>query len=329
MQPDVSELCDQIRAEYRDRLFAMRMRIRTEGALGAYVRGSLGWSLDKPQAVRTKIERTTKALIDYGAKVLAEKPATDEPDDWDVFARQILLSLQSAKPWAQEEEACKSRAAKLAKALPIWTFAEGIRGFGANGLATIIGEAGDLSVYDRESKLWKRMGVGVIGPGDGLHDHRQGNPGKNATKADWTVEGYNRFRRSRLYGAVAEPLLKAQGPYREIYLHRKAYEIARAEALGLTVAPGAKIPKKDAVHYRSAMHVHRRAHRYMEKRLLRHLWRAWHRKTAIRALPPQARMTLPAFDANTTGGGQHPPARMGHFYGAASDLIQPLGEAAT
>jgi hypothetical protein len=41
------------------------------------------------------------------------------------------------------------------------------------------------------------------------------------------------------------------------------------------VCPAAKIPAKNKELYRSDGHVHNRAKRYMEKRLIRDLWRAW------------------------------------------------------
>ncbi len=118
------------------------------------------------------------------------------------------------------------------------------------------------------------MGVAVMGQGDGLFDHRQGNPGPGASAADWINEAYSRRRRSRLF-VIGDGLVKTAGPYREVYLARKAYEVARAEELGLIVAPSAKIPAKRKAEFRSVGHIHRRAQRYMEKRLLRDLWRAW------------------------------------------------------
>lgn len=281
MQPEeIAATCYAIQAEYRDRLFAMKTRIRVMGALGAYIRSGLGWSPELTDKERKRISTDAAAIIKHGKLVFSEKLAPNEPVEWARFSRQVLLTLASVAPWEMEEAACKRRAEKLAKKLPVWDgFAKDILGLGPGGIATIIGEAGDLNKYDRESKLWKRMGVGVIGPGDGIADHRQGNPGPGATNQDWIAEGYNRYRRSRLYSAVAEPLLKCkEGPYRAIYDRRVEYEIARAEASGLTVAYSADIPKARRDEFFPRMAIHRRAHRYMEKRLLRHLWRAWRRQ---------------------------------------------------
>lgn len=158
-----------------------------------------------------------------------------------------------------------------AKLLPVYPWVkENVRGMEALSLAKIIGEAGDLSQYANKGKLWKRMGIALV---DGI---RQGGlNSKTATKEDWIRHGYNPGRRSDLF-VVGDSILKAQirkvkdaagedtgertsiGPYGEIYLKRKAYELARDSEM-------------------TPMHAHRRAQRYMEQRLLKHLWQAWRR----------------------------------------------------
>ena len=70
-------------------------------------------------------------------------------------------------------------------------------------------------------------------------------------------------------------MFRAGGPYADLCRERKEYERTTAAAQGLTVCPAAKIPKKGAELFRSDGHVHNRAKRYMEKRLMRDLWRAW------------------------------------------------------
>ena len=167
---------------------------------------------------------------------------------------------------------------RLARTLPAWQWFEGhVFKTSAVSLAVIVGEAGDLSRYANPAKLWKRMGVALVG------DVRQGGLAKNAAKAEWIAHGYSRQRRSRLWN-IGDSLVKKQGYLREVYLARKAYERVKAEARGLTVAPAAKIPAKRAAEFMSDGHVHRRAQRYMEKRMLRDLWSAW-RAASISAEP--------------------------------------------
>jgi hypothetical protein len=145
-----------------------------------------------------------------------------------------------------QRKACQKELLKAAKQLPAAAWVQGVRGFGMPSFAAIVGEAGDLGSYDSVAKLWKRMGLAVI---DGKSQRRVSDAAEAAR------HGYNPRRRSEMH-VVGECILKAGGPYREVYNQRKAYETERAPEM-------------------SKIHAHRRAMRYVEKRLLRDLWRAW------------------------------------------------------
>ena len=90
------------------------------------------------------------------------------------------------------------------------------------------------------------------------------------------ANGYGGRRRAIMWN-IGSSLLKQNrdGYYRARYLERKTYEILKAQQAGLMVAPAAKIPGARAAEFMSEGHVHNRARRYMEKRLLLHLWKAW------------------------------------------------------
>jgi len=151
--------------------------------------------------------------------------------------------------------------AQHAKLLPVWQWVDGVRGFGPGSLAAIVGEAGDIGTYSNPAKLWKRMGLAVIG------DSRQ----RKVAGADAIEHGYSPRRRSVMW-VIGDSLIKTSirvvrdddgndtgersslSEYGQIYIDRKAYERPRVETDG---------------------HAHARAKRYMEKRLLRDLWRAW------------------------------------------------------
>lgn len=159
---------------------------------------------------------------------------------------------------------------KHTETLPVCiSFVQLVNGFGALGLSQIIGEAGDLSLYANPAKLWKRMGLGLV---DGEKQ------GKHTDAAKALAHGYSPRRRSTMY-SIGDSLIKKQNPYRELYLQRKVYETEKAEAQGLTVCAADKIPKGMTAQVMTIMHIHRRAQRYMEKRLLRDLWRAWRMDT--------------------------------------------------
>ena len=255
---------------HRQRCYAMEQRKRANLALGSFLRMALGWSPDLPEADRKRIAGQAKALLKLGeAEYRGKLDGVEEPayDEW----REVILATISARgPFDTIELNAKKEMESRARALPVWAWAGPVRGFGAASLAIIVAEAGDLSNYPKKGHLWKRMGVAVI---DGV---RQGGLPKSAAAEDWIIHGYNRQRRSRMWN-IGDALIKANGdgPYRSAYLERKEYERSRAEASGLMVAPSAKIPAARKGEFMSEGHIHRRAQRYMEKRLLRDLWQEW------------------------------------------------------
>jgi len=159
---------------------------------------------------------------------------------------------------------------KLAKTLPVWPWIEAVRGVGALGFAQVVAEAGDLGAYNNPAKLWKRMGIGMYQRNDGIWERQRKAEGENGILA-----GYSPNRRSIVY-VIGECIIKAgDGHYREIYDARKIIEAdkpacGRAKCVGEHCIPG---------------HIHNRAKRYMEKRLLRDLWREWRRVTSSSASP--------------------------------------------
>lgn len=159
------------------------------------------------------------------------------------FATEPLALARAAiKPHRMKaERECQ----KMAKKLRVWLWVDAINGFGALGLAQIVGEAGDLSLYSNPAKLWKRFGLAVF---DGKSQRR-------VSGAAAIEQGYSPVRRAIMF-CIGDSLLKKQNAYRELYLARKVTEQA-------------KLPEGTKMHW------HRRAQRYTEKRLLRNLWRAW------------------------------------------------------
>lgn len=147
---------------------------------------------------------------------------------------------------------------KLAKSLPIYAWVDSIKGFGAGSLAAVIGEAGDLSNYPTHSHLWKRLGLAVIDGG------RQ----RMVSGADALKHGYCPSRRSIIWN-IGGCVLKLQsqridketgevkteaGEYRKLYDARKELELTRVE---------------------TKAHAHNRSTRYVEKKLMRELWKQW------------------------------------------------------
>jgi hypothetical protein len=216
----------------------MEQRKRVDLSLGSFLRLVLGWSMALPEAERKKIAEQAATLM-------------DDPNDLE-WGAVIAASHKAREPFEDIEKDAVKKMVKLAKTLPVWTsFGESVRGFGEASLAVIVAEAGDLSNYSTHSKLWKRMGLAVM---DGV---RQGGLAKGASKDAWIAHGYNPTRRSKMWN-IGDALIKGNrdGVYRTLYLNRKAYELMRDPEM-------------------KPIKAHRRAQRYMEKRLLRDLWKAW------------------------------------------------------
>lgn len=304
MLPD---LCASIRYHHRQRVYAMEQRKRADLALGSFLRLMMGWSPVLDDMERASIRRRAADIMDIGERAAKEAAKPEDKrmlvggvshPDFREWRHLIEASIAARAPFDTVEAAALKEMRRLAASLPVWTeFAEPIPGVGETSLAIIVAEAGDLSNYPSKGHLWKRMGLAVI---DG---RPQGRPGKGATAQDWIDEKYSPLRRSRMW-TIGDALIKAQGPYREVYLARKLYERERAEAAGLTVAPSGKIPAKRAAEFISDGHIHRRAQRYMEKRLLRDLWQAWRRATTL--VPEKASVFVPAAFNHSGAGGVAP-----------------------
>lgn len=192
---------------------------------------------------RRKIADAVLDLNEEGDEGPSERDTQSKNANVAFFATEPLVLARAAiKPHRMKaERECQ----KMAKSLQVWPWVDSINGFGSLGLAQIVGEAGDLSLYSNPAKLWKRFGLAVF---DGKSQRR-------VSGAAAIEQGYSPVRRAIMF-CIGDSLLKKQNAYRDLYLVRKVTEQA-------------KLPDG------SKMHWHRRAQRYTEKRLLRDLWRAW------------------------------------------------------
>lgn len=165
------------------------------------------------------------------------------------FAAASVLHLEAARDVLHKQKLLQERQlGKLAMQLPVWPWVESVRGFGAIGLGQIIAETGDLCRYPSPAKVWKRMGLAVI---DGKRQR------KVLDKDEAIVQAYTPRRRAIMH-VIGDSLIKGndEGTYRTTYLERKEYE--------------------REMHPEFAdMVTHKRALRYMEKLLLKHLWQTW------------------------------------------------------
>lgn len=294
---ELDALIGDITTAHRERCFWMKARIQLDNQLQAFLRLQMGWhkGLAPPESKRIKDE--AKRVVALGERYrrdvakAAKKSVGKEdqmslgddaqdghvplPADLADYAPIVLPTLAIREVPALNEGEPKKRMEELARQLPVWSQVREWRGFGAISLATIVAEVGKrLDVFPTKGKLNKRLSIGVI---DGI---RQGGLRKTASKDDWKKHAYNPQRRSRM-SVIGVNMLRLGNPrFRALYDSRKIYEIAAAEAAGLTVLPAAKIPKANAERYRSLKHVDLRARRYAEQHIVYDVWRAWHRAHA-------------------------------------------------
>lgn len=173
------------------------------------------------------------------------------------------MRLAGKRPYKETEK----RIVAAVRTMPIWTWAKDIRGVAENSLGQLLGETGDITKYSTVSKLWKRMGLGLV------NGHRQQNWAANRkgfTKSEnidmATEMGYSARRRSLMH-VIGSNLIRAKNKeYSAIYQRRKELELT-------------KLPDKDPItgkkNKSKKSHAHRRALRYMEKAFLKALWIQW------------------------------------------------------
>lgn len=199
---------------------------------------------------KTEAEKLYKAMI-AGDQVLREPQSSSVSPVIAFAACEPLIVGRAVIEVARkaEEKVLK----KLARQLPAWEWAKDVRGCAELSLAQIIGETGDLSMYANPGKVWKRLGLAPFN-GKAPSTWRYGKEGKLSAD-EWVEIGYSPARRSVMFN-VGECFIKSGGDYKEVYDERKAYELERDP----------EMPK---------IRAHRRAHRYMVKRFVRDLWKAW------------------------------------------------------
>lgn len=233
----------QLRELQAQRETVVRQMTRLTNGAKAMARRALGWQPDLEDEGREKLNRMASKLIKD-----IEKGNPSDPEHVKAataIAGLVLSTLQARSVLADFRKKLEKRMVALAEQLPVWLWVKDIRGCGALGLAQIIGEAGDLSGYANPAKLWKRFG---LAPKESYA----------MVKLDGEVGHTVPRRRRSVMWSIGDALIKANGDgsYKTLYDKRKAYEHERDPEM-------------------SKMYAHRRAQRYMEKRLLRDLWQAW------------------------------------------------------
>ena len=229
-----------------------------------------------------------------GGQVGIETQAPSAPEILQAFMQNALPFVDSLEAIGARREYYGKEIKRLARMLPVWPWVrDNVHGMGELRLGLLIGSTGDLTAgnmitrtiwrgdkktgkkitetivsYTNPAKVWKRMGMGVTdGRADrrirrltSFHEGAMVTPDENVVAAQ--EMGFNPRRRALMHMIGQGIILANAGTYRAIYDQRRAYEESQH--------PDWK-PKQHPGHW------HKRAMRYMEKRLLRDIWIEWNR----------------------------------------------------
>lgn len=308
MQPQESleTTIRQLRELQAHRCACIRACTRSTNATKAHIRRVLGF--DTTLAEVTRKEMVTRSQRVYSAIVKGKALTDDREKEAAKLCGAFVLAMRAGiEPIEAYRTEVEKRMERLAADLPAAEFAQSVCGFGIKRLAVIVGEAGDLSGYENPGKVWKRFG---LAPKEAYRDVT--DKGEECFKIPrrrrsemWVIGDClikSNGKDGEYYGVYAERKAverekNARGSNRQAAMHaartpkgrnvwtlgkvtpeaaRKfyvAYDAAeaakKASIKPATVEPGEGVPMI------TPMHILRRSQRYMEKRLLRELWKAW------------------------------------------------------
>ena len=277
-------ICLKLAILQKVRRFCITSQSRCDRSMQAMIASALGagQKTDTPADRKALFKRAAAiiAAIERGKEYDPQLPPGDQRQvTQDTFLPLIPLSAMSREPWDELREDTETTMRKLAQQLPVFAWIQAnAKGVGDLGLARLVGEAPLIGVYTTHEKLWKRMGVAVVG------DERQQRK-MDATEAK--MHGFAPARRAELWSVCSDSMLRAQwrggkvdeetgdisdgypvGPYGEMYRARKAHTLERIEATdALSFKDRDKWTKKRCDSD---------ARRVMSKEFLRDLWHVWH-----------------------------------------------------
>ncbi len=260
----LSDIIAEIRELQSQRRFCIKSQSRCDRSVESFIARGFGYTTDLDAKARVAMfakaaEFRRKVEKDGGGQSCT---AQSGQRDSAPAIPLILLSAQSRRSWDAYRKQIEAQMRTLAKTLPVWPWADNVRGLGELGVAIIIGEAGDPANYPRVECLWKRLGLAVI---DG--ERQQRKSGAEAAAA----HGFNPSRRAEIW-TIGDSLFRSQwrgakddapahplGPYGAVYAKRKAATEGR---------DGWSLGRRDAD-----------ARRVMTKALIEDFWKAWKSNT--------------------------------------------------
>jgi hypothetical protein len=269
VSPAIEKLCVELQLQQRQWAIVVKSRIKQENRLRALVAGTLGYSSGLSDKEREKFYKLADAKIKDVVKNNGDSPLKEI----------ILVTRIGIDAFLRMQDTIEEVRLEMVKQLPVadWAVQKDQRGFGLQSLATVVGEAGNLSNYSAPPKLWRRLGCAP----HTYNGHtlmgatwRSGKRGGSLPKEEWVKFGYSPRRRSLAY-VIGENLMKQNfltdkatkkttwcGPYRLRYLEaRERFDALHPEC------------QEDGEKKRSQLHGQLLA----TKLLLKNLWIQWQR----------------------------------------------------
>lgn len=236
----------------------MKMRQSVEKQLSSVARRVIGGYID-PETSTYKfadsVKETAKREVEKAKK--GESTLLGAVCDTHVACYKMAMAA---------EKDIEKEMLKVAKELSFHDWWNSQRGLATKSLARIIGEAGDVSRFQKPSALWKWFG---------LHVNEKGSAPK-PTAGQFL--GYSLERRSvawQLMISIRMQTADSNCFWWHLMDMRKRYERARAEESGLKVVEGAqykKLPKEAKAGCITKGHIRDKAERYVQKQIIKMLW---------------------------------------------------------
>ena len=274
---DLESLCIRLQEFQVERKFAISLEKGIVQRVSARVVRAIGVAPDTGETARTIAWKRAEGIVRNA--FAGKAPAEADAEIAAVLQWQLEAARRALEPISLFRTSIEKDMDATAAQLPGLDIIEHTPGFATRGLAVIVGEAGNLSNYSTERKLWRRLGLGTA-PGHEAHAYstwrRIGLPNGEWEAPSFPGEplraGYAPARLGQIYGVVTIPLFmsKSKNKYGAVYDARRA-RTALTHPLGTAAEC-----KADPNRWTKA-HGDMDARRIMTKSLISDLWSEWRR----------------------------------------------------
>lgn len=215
-----------LRDFHRQRRYAMKLQQKIDRATESFLRvNATAWDPNADEGTREKANREVKDIIKH--------VHDGEPH---AFAHIVKTGDEARAPADKLREDNERAMEAAAKTLPVYPWIEGVRGAGALGLATIVAEAKDLSIYPTPAHLWSRLGFAPFDGHAGSTWKRPTWRPRTLSAEEWTEHPFSGERYALMF-QIATWLVNSQwvaagksdtgegkpnGVYGEVYAKRRA-----------------------------------------------------------------------------------------------------------